>query len=114
MQNEKPHDRPHHGPQDEPHDEPRADDGPQAEIDRGGPHDEADRAEAASGQPPLVLYGEPFDSGFELAEQHQLAPDLPAALTVYAELLGVAESFEDSPMCSCCAGTCCPISRRSS
>ncbi|MGC5562227.1 tetratricopeptide repeat protein [Streptomyces sp. FR-108] len=44
-----------------------------------------------------VLYGEPFDSGFELAEQHQLTPDLPAAQAVYTELLTVAESFEDSP-----------------
>lgn len=44
-----------------------------------------------------LSYGEPFDSGFALAEQHQLTPDLPAALTVYGELLAVAESFEDSP-----------------
>ncbi|MFD5593571.1 hypothetical protein [Streptomyces griseorubiginosus] len=42
-------------------------------------------------------YGEPFDSGFALAERHQLAPDLPAALAVYGELLAVAESLEDSP-----------------
>ncbi|MFF7051209.1 hypothetical protein ACFY94_22945 [Streptomyces griseorubiginosus] len=42
-------------------------------------------------------YGEPFDSGFALAESHQLTPDLPAALTVYSELLALAESFEDSP-----------------
>ncbi|MEW2560198.1 hypothetical protein [Streptomyces griseorubiginosus] len=42
-------------------------------------------------------YGEPFDSGFALAERHQLTPDPPAALTVYGELLAVAESLEDSP-----------------
>ncbi|MET9563834.1 hypothetical protein [Streptomyces tauricus] len=44
-----------------------------------------------------MLYGEPFDSGFALAERHQSTPDLPAAQAVYAELLAVAESFEDSP-----------------
>ncbi|KUM68344.1 hypothetical protein [Streptomyces griseorubiginosus] len=42
-------------------------------------------------------YGEPFDSGFALAERHQLTPDPSAALTVYGELLAVAESLEDSP-----------------
>ncbi|MEU9266388.1 hypothetical protein AB0E04_13185 [Streptomyces sp. NPDC048251] len=43
------------------------------------------------------LYGEPFDSGLALAEEHQLAADLTAAVAVYEELLAVAESFEDSP-----------------
>lgn len=43
------------------------------------------------------LYGEPFDSGLALAEEHQLAADLAAAVVVYEELLAVAESFEDSP-----------------
>ncbi|QFQ95668.1 CHAT domain-containing protein [Streptomyces phaeolivaceus] len=43
------------------------------------------------------LYGEPFDSGFALAEEHQLASDLTAAYAVYEELLTVAESIEDSP-----------------
>ncbi|MEW2569407.1 tetratricopeptide repeat protein [Streptomyces sp. NPDC047070] len=55
------------------------------------PHDDTEP------QPPPALYGEPFDSGLERAELHQLTPDLPAALAVYAELLTVAESFEDSP-----------------
>lgn len=45
----------------------------------------------------VPLYGEPFDSGFALAERHQLAPDLAAAQAVYAELLTLAESIEDSP-----------------
>ena len=48
-------------------------------------------------QAAALSYGEPFDSGFALAERHQLTPDLPAALAVYGELLAVAESFEDSP-----------------
>lgn len=43
-----------------------------------------------------LSYGEPFDSGFELAEQHQLTPDLVAAQAVYQELLVIAGSFEDS------------------
>ncbi|SCF83160.1 CHAT domain-containing protein [Streptomyces sp. Ncost-T10-10d] len=43
------------------------------------------------------LYGEPFDSGFALAEEHQLAADPGAACAVYEELLTVAESIEDSP-----------------
>lgn len=43
------------------------------------------------------LYGEPFDSGFALAEEHQLAADSGAACAVYEELLTVAESIEDSP-----------------
>ncbi|MFI1361058.1 hypothetical protein ACH4TV_46990 [Streptomyces sp. NPDC020898] len=43
------------------------------------------------------LYGEPFDSGFALAEEHQLAADLTAACAVYDELLTLAESIEDSP-----------------
>nr|WSX75293.1 hypothetical protein OH826_16145 [Streptomyces sp. NBC_00899] len=45
----------------------------------------------------MSLYGEPFDSGFELAERHQLTPDPAAARAVYEELLTVAESIEDSP-----------------
>lgn len=48
-------------------------------------------------QPPGLSYGEPFDSGFALAERHQLTPDRQAALAVYGELLALAESFEDSP-----------------
>lgn len=43
------------------------------------------------------LYGEPFDSGFEWAERHQLTPDLTAAQAVYAELLALAEAMADSP-----------------
>ena len=43
------------------------------------------------------LYGEPFDSGLALAEQHQLAADLTAACAVYEQLLTLAESIEDSP-----------------
>ncbi|MEU9618292.1 hypothetical protein [Streptomyces sp. NPDC048155] len=43
------------------------------------------------------LYGEPFDSGFALAEEHRLAADLAAACTVYEGLLTVAEPIEDSP-----------------
>ncbi|MFH8469245.1 hypothetical protein [Streptomyces sp. NPDC017991] len=65
------------------------------------PDTEADTAPRDASEPRLqqtpALYGEPFDSGFELAEHHQLTPDLPAAQAVYAELLTVAESFEDSP-----------------
>ncbi|MDX2683489.1 hypothetical protein [Streptomyces soliscabiei] len=57
------------------------------------PEDEAEQAEQSAG----LSYGEPFDSGFELAEHHQLTPDLPAARAVYEELLTLAESFEDSP-----------------
>lgn len=43
------------------------------------------------------LYGEPFDSGLALAEEHQLAADIGAAVAVYEELLSVAESLDDSP-----------------
>jgi tetratricopeptide (TPR) repeat protein len=57
------------------------------------PEDAAEQEEQAAG----LSYGEPFDSGFALAERHQLTPDLPAATAVYGELLAVAESFEDSP-----------------
>lgn len=57
------------------------------------PEDEAEQAEQLAG----LSYGEPFDSGLELAEHHQLIPDLPAAQAVYEELLSLAESFEDSP-----------------
>ncbi|MFF0078783.1 hypothetical protein ACFYR1_03510 [Streptomyces canus] len=42
------------------------------------------------------LYGEPFDSGLALAEQHQLAADLTAACAVHEHLLTLAESLEDS------------------
>lgn len=45
----------------------------------------------------MQLYGEPLDSGFALAEEHQLAGDLSAACAVYDELLTFAESIEDSP-----------------
>ncbi|MGW0582091.1 hypothetical protein ACWD25_40580 [Streptomyces sp. NPDC002920] len=44
-----------------------------------------------------MLYGEPFDSGFARAEEHQLAADPAAAGAVYEELLTAAESIEDSP-----------------
>lgn len=57
------------------------------------PEDEAEQAEQLAG----LSYGEPFDSGLELAEHHQLTSDLPAAQAVYEELLTLAESFEDSP-----------------
>ncbi|MDQ1073534.1 hypothetical protein [Streptomyces canus] len=43
------------------------------------------------------LYGEPFDSGLALAEQHRLTADLTAACAVYEQLLTLAESLEDSP-----------------
>ncbi|MFF9349362.1 tetratricopeptide repeat protein [Streptomyces sp. NPDC014734] len=43
------------------------------------------------------LYGEPFDSGFALAGEHLLAADLPAAHTVYEELLTATESIEHVP-----------------
>ncbi|MFH9827313.1 hypothetical protein [Streptomyces bobili] len=57
------------------------------------PKDAAEQEEQAAG----LSYGEPFDSGFALAERHQLTPDHPAALAVYGELLAAAESLEDSP-----------------
>ncbi|GCB51753.1 hypothetical protein [Streptomyces sp. NL15-2K] len=66
---------------------------PKDPKDLEDPEDAAEREEQAAG----LSYGEPFDSGFALAERHQLTPDLPAALAVYGELLAVAESFEDSP-----------------
>ncbi|WP_329172351.1 tetratricopeptide repeat protein [Streptomyces sp. NBC_01477] len=56
----------------------------------------ADDAGGAGGAIPR-LYGEPFDSAFALAEEHQLIPDLAAAHAVYAESLTLAESIEDSP-----------------
>ena len=65
----------------------------EATVDNGadvGAGDEAD-------QGVIRLYGEPFDSGLALAEEHQLAADLPAAIAVYEELLTLAESIEDSP-----------------
>ncbi|MFI6542049.1 hypothetical protein ACIBO9_02270 [Streptomyces prunicolor] len=43
------------------------------------------------------LYGEPFDSGLALAEEHQLAADLASSAAVYEELLTLAESLDDSP-----------------
>ena len=43
------------------------------------------------------LYGEPFDSGLALAEEHQLAADLASSVSVYEELLTLAESLDDSP-----------------
>ncbi|MDQ0776393.1 tetratricopeptide (TPR) repeat protein [Streptomyces aurantiacus] len=58
--------------------------------------DETEQAEQA-GQSAGPSYGEPFDSGFQRAEHHQLTPDLPAAQAVYEELLTLAESFDDSP-----------------
>ncbi|MFJ5259830.1 hypothetical protein ACIQAC_05045 [Streptomyces sp. NPDC088387] len=60
------------------------------------PEDAQDAAEQEE-QAAALSYGEPFDSGFALAEHHQHTPDIPAALAVYGELLAVAESFEDSP-----------------
>lgn len=59
----------------------------------GDPDVSGEQDEQAAG----LSYGEPFDSGFALAERHQLTPDLPAALAVYGEHLALAESFEDSP-----------------
>ncbi|MEV5528562.1 hypothetical protein [Streptomyces prunicolor] len=43
------------------------------------------------------LYGEPFDSGLALAEEHQLAADLASSVAVYEGLLTLAESLDDSP-----------------
>ncbi|WP_405952608.1 CHAT domain-containing protein [Streptomyces prunicolor] len=43
------------------------------------------------------LYGEPFDSGLALAEEHQLAADLASSVAVHEELLTLAESLDDSP-----------------
>ncbi|MGQ4365214.1 hypothetical protein [Streptomyces sp. SAS_272] len=43
------------------------------------------------------LYGEPFDAGFALAEEHRLAADLTAACAVYDGLLAAAQSLDDSP-----------------
>ncbi|MFF7275114.1 hypothetical protein [Streptomyces griseorubiginosus] len=62
------------------------------------PEEPGEREDAAQQeeQSPGLSYGEPFDSGFALAERHQLTPDLPAALDVYGELLALADSFEDS------------------
>ncbi|MEU6227907.1 tetratricopeptide repeat protein [Streptomyces sp. NPDC047042] len=65
---------------------------PDAGIEHG---EQAGQAESGAGV--LSLYGEPFDGGFALAEEHQLAADLTAACAVYEELLAVAESVEDSP-----------------
>ncbi|WP_416955283.1 hypothetical protein [Streptomyces sp. Agncl-13] len=56
--------------------------------------DENEREESAEA---TRLYGEPFDSGLALAEEHQLAADLAAAVAVYEELLALAESLDDSP-----------------
>ncbi|WP_371649383.1 MULTISPECIES: CHAT domain-containing protein [unclassified Streptomyces] len=53
--------------------------------------------EGADNQAVMRLYGEPFDGGFALAEEHQRAADLTAACAVYEELLTLAESLEDSP-----------------
>ncbi|MFJ2240937.1 hypothetical protein [Streptomyces sp. NPDC087859] len=66
---------------------------PEDPRDLADPDDAAEREGQAAG----LSYGEPFDSGFALAERHQLTPDLLAALAVYGELLAMAESFEDSP-----------------
>ncbi len=59
--------------------------------------DEVVHGEQGDSEGVSALYGEPFDSGFALAEEHQLAADLTAACAVYEELLTVAESIEDSP-----------------
>ncbi|WP_234046165.1 hypothetical protein [Streptomyces adelaidensis] len=63
------------------------------------PKDETEAEPQPQAEQPAGLhygYGDPFDSGLELAERHQLTPDLPAAQAVYEELLALAESFEDS------------------
>ena len=67
---------------------------PNEEIPQGdqGGQDEQDTTAGVT-----QLYGEPLDSAFALAEEHQLAGDLTAACAVYDELLTFAESIEDSP-----------------
>ncbi|MEU1517076.1 CHAT domain-containing protein [Streptomyces sp. NPDC005811] len=50
----------------------------------------------ACGAPPQ-LYGEPFDGGYARAHAHHLAAEFGAACAAYDELLGLAESLEDSP-----------------
>lgn len=64
--------------------------GEQRDEERAGP----DPAVEDTGAP---HYGEPFDTGLARAEQYRSTPDLPAALAVYAELLTLAESLDDSP-----------------
>ncbi|MFJ6131027.1 hypothetical protein ACIQKE_38825 [Streptomyces griseoviridis] len=62
------------------------------------PADPADPAAATEAtEATEAHYGDPFDGGFALAEHHQSTPDLGAALAVYAELLTLAESLDDSP-----------------
>ncbi|MDX2971838.1 CHAT domain-containing protein [Kribbella solani] len=45
----------------------------------------------------LQLYGDPFDAGFARAHEHHLAAEFAAASDLYAELLVLADSLEDSP-----------------
>lgn len=52
---------------------------------------------AAADDAPVPLYGDPFDSGLALAHEHHMAADFEAACAVLGELLGVAESLDDSP-----------------
>ncbi|MEI5097854.1 CHAT domain-containing protein [Streptomyces sp. PmtG] len=59
-----------------------------------GPHEPHGEPEATA---PTPLYGEPFDSGFARAHEHHMAAEFEAAYAVYDELLGLAESLEDSP-----------------
>ncbi len=51
---------------------------PEDPEDPEAPEESAEQEGQAAG----LSYGEPFDSGFALAERHQLTPDLPAALAV--------------------------------
>ncbi|MFF3378507.1 hypothetical protein ACFYXF_36825 [Streptomyces sp. NPDC002680] len=60
-------------------------------------NEEISQGEQATTAGGTQLYGEPLDSAFALAEEHQLAGDLSAACAVYDELLTFAESIEDSP-----------------
>ncbi|WP_369030167.1 hypothetical protein [Streptomyces adonidis] len=61
------------------------------------PNEEISQGEQDTTAGVMQLYGEPLDSAFALAEEHQLAGDLSAACAVYDELLTFAESIEDSP-----------------
>ncbi|MER7922485.1 hypothetical protein ABTY96_05010 [Streptomyces sp. NPDC096057] len=66
-------------------------------TDTGVDHTTGNDADHTPDDEVTRLYGEPFDSGFARAEQLQLAADLTTAITVYEELLALAESIEDSP-----------------
>ncbi|GAA1587782.1 hypothetical protein GCM10009804_49870 [Kribbella hippodromi] len=45
----------------------------------------------------LQLYGDPFDAGFARAQEHHLAAEFTAAYDLYAELLTLAETLDDTP-----------------